>query len=64
MAGRLKHVQRSHKTYGKNTGVFIGFQRTAMKKAEMFKANENRATLFERISSVFNGIRHRKNGEK
>ena len=64
MAGRLKHAKRSHKTYGKNTGAFIGFQRNALTRQQRINANENKATLFEMIQAVFNGMRYRKNGEK
>ena len=64
MAGRAKHSQRSHKTYSNNTYAFIGFQRNALTKKKRMEANDNKATLIERIQAVFNRIRYRKSEGK
>ncbi len=60
MAGRTKHSQRSHKTYSDNTYAFVGFQRNAITKKQWMEANDNEATLFERIQTTFNRIRYRR----
>lgn len=64
MAGKAKHAQRSHKTYSDNTYAFVGFQRNAITKKKRMEANDNKATLIERIQALFNRIRYRKSGEK
>ena len=64
MASRAKHSQRSHKTYSNNTYAFMGFQRKAVTKKQMIEANNNKASILERISMVFNILRFRKTGDK
>ena len=64
MAGKVKHAQRSHKTYSDNTYAFVGFRRNALTKKQRLEANDNKATVIERIQAVFNKFRYRKSGEK
>ena len=64
MAGKAKHALRSHKTYSNNTYAFVGFQRNALTKKKRMEANDNKATLIERIQAVFNRIRYRKSEGK
>lgn len=64
MAGIVKHAQRSHKTYSNNSYIYAGFQRNALTKKQRMEANDNKATIIERIQAVFNRIRYRKSGEK
>lgn len=58
MATAKKHAQRSHKTYRSNEYVF-GHFKPAVSHKQWLKANENRATFFEKISqlSLFNSLR-------
>jgi hypothetical protein len=64
MSSRAKHMQRSHKTYSKNTGAFIGFQRNAMTKKQRMEANDNKATIFEKIAAAFNRFKYHRTGSK
>lgn len=63
MSNAAKHIQRSHKTYSNNASVFAGFNRSAMTRAKMIKANENRSTIIENIVRLFNRFRYRKQGK-
>lgn len=60
MAGRAKHSKRSHKTYTSNTYAFARFQRNALSKKQRMEANDNKATVIEKITSLFNRLIYRK----
>lgn len=64
MAGRIKHAQRSHKTYSNNSYIYAGFQRNALTKKQRIEANDNKATLFERVAAAFNPFRYRRTDSK
>jgi hypothetical protein len=50
MANKIKHIQRSHKTYSKNKGIFGNF----MRKAFVIKNNKaSKKSVLERIKSLF-----------
>lgn len=48
MAGALKHKQRSHRSYGRNTD-FVAFERRAYMKAD----NKEKKSFFENVKSFF-----------
>lgn len=62
MAGRIKHMKRSHRSYGKN---YSEFNRFAMRASSNKYIREQKKSISERISSLFARMfHHKKNGGK
>lgn len=54
MAGAVKHMERSHRSYAtRHQGVFNGFHRNAYKVATM---KESRKTLGQRLAGVIKKV--------
>jgi hypothetical protein len=50
MAGRVKHAQRSHKTYSKNYSEFHSFK---IRSGGKDSIRQIRSSVFERLLSLF-----------
>lgn len=60
MAGRVKHMERSHFSYRKNNAVtFAGFERKAMKKSEDKAVKDAGFGIMKKIKKLF----HREQGK-
>ena len=55
MANKIKHMQRSHKTYGRNGAVFSGFERKAYSKSFSKEYKKPGHTL-ELLKAVFKNL--------
>lgn len=53
MAGRIKHMERSHRSHNKNYGMFNQFHRNAYKVS--YYKNE-RKTVGQRLSQLLRGM--------
>ena len=54
MSSKVKHAQRSHKTYNSNNSVFVGFKAKAIKVSEEKAYRKSIAGGFiDKIKSLF-----------
>jgi hypothetical protein len=59
MSNKIKHIQRSHKTYGHAGAIFSGFERKAYSKAytkSFSKDYTNPGHVLEMIKTVFKNL--------
>ena len=50
MAGKIKHIQRSHRSHGKNNYVFAKFEANAVRDKGM---KVHKRSLFQRFAGLF-----------
>jgi hypothetical protein len=50
MSSRVKHAQRSHKTYGKNYGIYRSF---VFKASVRGQGKKQKKSLVQRIAALF-----------
>ncbi len=53
MAGRIKHMERSHRSYGKGYSEFRRFVATSMWRNAMKPTQEKKASILERFARLF-----------